>query len=174
MKIRAVTVFILVAAIFAPFAALAQDAVVSAEKNGFKVSVAALGDTVKVTVSAPAKGWVAVGLDPERAMKGADFLIGYVKDGVTVVRDDFGNGPFTHVSDASQGGIDSIMSFSGEERGGITTVSFVLPADSGDAKDKPWGPGKHVLILASSNSDGFTAKHNAVARLEIVIPEAKK
>jgi hypothetical protein len=156
------------------FYAFAQDASVTAEQNGFKLGIKIQGKIAKISIEAPSKGWVAVGLDPAMGMKGADFLIGFVKDGVTVVRDDFGVSPMSHASDTSQGGIDNITAFSGEEKGGVTMITFSVPVDSGDAKDGHWTPGKHVIIMARSDSDNFNAIHSARTKFEITIPEAKK
>jgi hypothetical protein len=155
-------------------AAFAQEATVSSEKEGFKLGIHIQGKTVKVSVEAPAKGWVGVGIDPVGGMRGADFLIGFVKEGVTVVRDDFGIGPFAHASDASQGGIDSIMASTGEEKGGVTRIVFTLPLDSQDTKDARWTPGKHAIIMACSNADSFTGPHFKRVKFEIELPELKK
>lgn len=167
---------LLVLSIALTFAAsvFAQEATVTAEKDGFKLSIVIQGKNAKVAVQAPATGWVAVGLDPTRMMKGADFLIGYVKDGVTVVRDDYGVGQTMHASDSSQGGIDNIIASSGEEKAGTTRIVFTVPVDSGDSKDGRWTPGPHAIIMACSGGDSFSAFHKALTKFQITIPEAKK
>jgi hypothetical protein len=152
------------------FSAWAQNAPVAAEKNGISVSVLIKGDTAEITVSAEVRGWVAVGFNPTNKMKDADILIGYVKNGVAYARDDFGTGTGSHAEDEKIGGKNSIISFSGTESGGRTTMTFVVPRDSGDHKDSKLLPGKHVVILAASNSDSFTGFHSKVGKTEIILP----
>ena len=48
------------------------------------------GANLHVRLSAKTTGWVAVGFDSTSAMKDANLIIGYVKDGRAVLRDDFG------------------------------------------------------------------------------------
>jgi hypothetical protein len=97
-------------------------------------------------------------------------LIGYVKDGVAYARDDFGTGTGSHADDEKVGGKNSIISFRGTEANGRTTMTFVVPVNSGDSKDSPLVPGKHTVILAASNSDSFTGFHSKVGKTEIVLP----
>lgn len=158
------------AALFMVFPAWTQEAPVVAEKNGVRLSVVVRGTEASITVSADVRGWVAVGFNPSNKMKDADMLIGYVKDGTAYARDDFGTGTGSHADDVKVGGKNSIISFSGSERDGKTTMTFVVPRNSGDPKDSPLTAGKHVVILAASNSDSFTGFHSKVGKTEIVIP----
>jgi hypothetical protein len=122
-------------------AAFAQNEPIVAEASGIKLSIVLKGDTAEVTVSAPVTGWVAVGFDPSNRMKDANFLIGYVKNGVAAARDDFGVGATSHAEDEKIGGKNNIISFSGTESDGTTTMTFIIPRDSGDSKDHPLSPG---------------------------------
>lgn len=157
-------------AISAAAALWAAEAPVVAEQNGIRLSVSIKGDTAEVTVSAPGTGWVAVGFNPSNRMKDADFLIGYVKNGVVHVSDDFGVANTAHKPDTEIGGKNDIISYSGSEANGVTTVTFVVPRDSGDPKDAKLGPGQHTVILGYSNSDSFTAFHRKVGKTTIVLP----
>ena len=149
----------------------AQTAPVTAEANGITVSVLVKGTNAEVTVSAAYKGWVAVGFDPSSRMKDADFKIGYVKDGVAYARDDFGVSAIGHKEDATIGGKNDLVSFSGTEKDGITTMTFVFPLASGDAKDTPLVSGKtHTVILGASRSDSFTGMHAKVGKVSITMP----
>lgn len=143
---------------------------VSGEKNGISFSILVKGTQAEITVSAPYRGWVGIGFNPTSRMKNADFLIGYVKDGVAYARDDFGTGTGSHKADAEIGGRNDLLSFGGSEKDGTTTLTFVVPIDSGDAKDAKLLPGKHTVILGASNSDNFTGMHSKVGKTEIVLP----
>ncbi|MFA6508043.1 MAG: DOMON domain-containing protein [Treponemataceae bacterium] len=165
---RFIIVFTLIA--FVALSAIAQNAPVVIEKSGITVSVLIQGPNAEITVSAEAKGWVAVGFNPTKKMKDADFLIGYVKNGVAYASDDFGTGSGSHAPDEKIGGKNTLISFSGEEKGGRTTITFVVPVDSGDSKDAKLTPGKHTIIVGASNSDSFTGMHNKVGKTFIVLP----
>lgn len=167
-KKRLVLVFSLLALALATVAA--QSAPIVAESNGIKVSIVIKGPNAEITVTAPYTGWVAVGFDPVRRMQGANMLIGYVKDGVAYARDDFGTGQVSHGADVSVGGKDNLLSFKGTETAGVTTITFVVPLDSGDSKDVPLTKGTHQVILAASRSDSFTGMHSRVGKTTIVIP----
>lgn len=160
----------LAAALITSIAAAAQAAPVVVEANGIRLSVLVKGANLEVTVRAPTSGWVAVGFNPSNKMKDADFLIGYVKDGKAFARDDFGTGTGSHAEDAKIGGKDNLVSFSGVEKDGVTEVTFVVPRDSGDAKDSKLLAGEHSVILAYSRGDSFAAGHAAVAKAKIVLP----
>lgn len=159
-----------IAAIASAAALWAQGAPVVAEQNDIRLSVLIKGDTAEVTVSAPGTGWVAVGFNPSSRMKDANFLIGYVKDGTAFARDDFGVSNTSHKADEELGGKNNLISFSGTEANGVTTMTFVVPRDSGDSKDSKLGPGQHTVILGYSNADNFTGFHKKVGKTTIVLP----
>jgi hypothetical protein len=150
--------------------AYAQTSPIVAESNGIKLSIVFNGDNAEITVGAAVRGWVAVGFDPSSQMKDANFLIGYVKDGKAVARDDFGVSAISHQEDAKIGGKNDLISFSGTESNGYTTMTFVIPRNSGDSKDHPLGPGTHSVILGASNSDSFTGLHNKIGKVSVVFP----
>lgn len=150
--------------------AFSQSAPITAEANGIKVSIVVSADKAEVTVSAAAKGWVAVGFNPTTRMKDANFLIGYVKDGVAYARDDYGVGTGAHQDDEKIGGKNDLISFKGTEVDGVTTMTFVIPRDSGDSKDSKLGPGTHNIIVGMSGSDNFTGFHSKVGKTTITLP----
>ncbi len=152
-------------------ASFAQTAPITAEANGITVSILVKGDNAEVTVNAPVAGWVAVGFDPSSRMKDADFKIGYVKDGVAYARDDFGVSNISHKEDAAIGGKNDLVSFSGTEKDGITSMTFVFPLASGDTNDATLNSGAiHTVILGASRSDSFTGLHSKVGKTTIKIP----
>jgi len=149
----------------------AQSAPITAEANGIAVSVLINGANAEVTVSAPVSGWVAVGFDPSSRMKDADFKIGYVKNGVAYARDDFGVSAIGHKEDVAIGGKNDLISFSGTEKDGVTSMTFVFPLASGDAKDTSLRSGAtHTVILGTSRSDSFTGMHSKIGKTTIRIP----
>ncbi|MFQ3546862.1 MAG: DOMON domain-containing protein [Termitinemataceae bacterium] len=143
---------------------------ISGEVRGIKVAITLEKETASITVSAPMRGWVAVGIDPTDKMKDADFKIGYIQNGTVFVRDDFGTNPITHRPDTDIGGTSDILSFSGSETNGVTMITFVVPRFSKDQRDKQLPSGSVRLILGASHGDSFTAKHTVVGSLTLNLP----
>lgn len=143
---------------------------ITGESRGIMVSFTVQTDLVEVTMSAPVKGWVAIGINPTNKMKDADFKIGYIKDGMVYIRDDYGNNPTEHTEDVKLGGTSDIRSYSGTEANGITTITFVIPRQTSDTKDKALSAGAHKIIVAASDSDSFTSKHKMVGSFTITLP----
>ncbi|MGM0431637.1 MAG: DOMON domain-containing protein [Spirochaetota bacterium] len=136
------------------------------------VSWEIMEDSVRFELEAPTTGWLAIGFDPARIMKDAQFIIAYVKDGEVAIRDDFGTGTFNHTPDEALGGSDDITNAEGSEQDGKTAVSFVIPLDTGDKYDAPLVPGeKHTLLIAYGNDgfDDFSSNHQNRASIEITL-----
>jgi len=117
---------------------------------------------LRVGLVAPGTGFVAIGFDPVRQMEGANFILGYVKDGEAYFRDDFGIEPTAHMADVDRGGVDNIASSAGAEWADRTILEFIIPLDSGDEMDKPLVPGGTYTVLLAYHDlqDGFTARHS--------------
>ena len=120
------------------------------------------GDTLHVKISAKTTGWVAVGFNPETAMKGANFILGAVNDQRQVlITDHFGTGYTSHKEDTTIGGTSDVSQVYGSEKEGVTEIGFSIPLDSGDMMDKPIHPEQQttVLLAHSAALDNFTARH---------------
>ncbi len=115
-----------------------------------------------VRLSAVTTGWVGIGFNPVRKMKGADFILGMVDQGRVMVTDDFGTGSFNHKHDASLGGKNDFTNVFGREENGITEIGFSIPLDSGDATDTVLtAKGDTVILLAhGSGPDNFQGVHS--------------
>jgi hypothetical protein len=119
------------------------------------------GDQIHVKLSAKTTGWVAIGFYPEKAMAGANIIIGAVKNGKFKIEDHYANKSRGHSSDEKLGGKNDVLNPSGSEKNGVTTISFTLPLDTGDKFDKPINPeGTSKIMLAyGSGRDSFKARH---------------
>lgn len=128
--------------------------------TGITVSWTNTEDKLFVALDSPGSGWVSIGFDPDTAMKGANFIFGYVTTEGTFARDEYGTGLFSHGPDTSSGGSDDIIEYAGSESGG-TVFEFSIPLDSGDSQDKQLNSGSsYSCLLAYSGSDNFTTKHS--------------
>ncbi len=128
------------------------------------------GPNLEVILTAPTRGWVAVGFDPSSLMKDANLIIGYVKDDETFVRDDFGNYFTSHVSDESLGGSNDVVIKEGEEKKKETKIAFIIPLNSGDKYDKVLEAGKsYTVMLAYGDVDKFDVRHRKRAKVKITL-----
>ncbi len=134
----------------------------STEAAGFEVHWSNDATLLRVGLISPGTGWLAIGFDPVSRMQGANFILGAVVDGKTIVRDDFGTGAVSHSPDTASGGTDDILEAAGCEANGRTYLEFVIPLDSGDAMDKPLVPGNtyKILIAYHETNDDFGAWHS--------------
>jgi len=132
------------------------------EAGGFRVYWTNDDVVLRIGLFSPGTGYVAIGLDPERRMQGANFIIGAVRNGKTEIRDDYGIASLTHGSDIDQGGTNDILAYAGQELNGQTTLEFIIPMDSGDAFDKPLRPGETygVLVAYHDTNDNFSVRHS--------------
>ena len=132
---------------------------VKAKKMSFAWSVN--GDRLDVKLSADTTGWVAVGFNPTDAMKGANYILGFVKDGKVTLSDDFGDSPSGHKPDDKLGGTEDVTLVGGSEENGATTIEFSIPLASADANDGNIAVnGETVVLLAyGPDRDSFKIKH---------------
>lgn len=120
------------------------------------------GEMLRATIAAPTTGWIAVGFDPTSMMKDANIIIGYVTDGKTSIRDDFGSALTSHLPDEKSGGSVDITDPTGKEEDGATELSFTIPLNSGDSRDRVLVSGKEYRVILARGPDGsddFDAYH---------------
>lgn len=131
----------------------------TAEKMTFDWSVE--GDQLAIKLTAPTKGWVAVGFNPSKKMKDANIIIGYVKKGKVKILDHFGTAATQHKSDKKIGGANNVTVVGGSEEGNITTIEFSIPLNSGDKKDGAIDPkaDSTVILAYGTDRDSFKMKH---------------
>ncbi len=110
---------------------------------------------------APAKGWVAIGLDPDDAIKtGADIIIGYVENGSVTIYDSYSYSTTAHAPDTTLGGTDDILEYAGSESDTGTVLEFKRNFYTGDNFDKPITGGTHNLLIGYASVDNIAAYHS--------------
>jgi hypothetical protein len=128
--------------------------------GGYEVSWSSDGQNVYLGIKAKTSGWVALGIQPGSKMNNADIIIGYVKDGKTVVQDHFSTGDFgPHRADTELGGKDDILESAGKEADGYTTIEFKRALNTGDKYDQPLSKGVNEIIWSYGSDDQPTQKH---------------
>ncbi len=128
------------------------------------------GESLKVKLAAKTTGWLGIGFNPEpgQGMKGANFLLGSVKDGKAVVEDHFGTMQTNHKADEKLGGKLDVTDISGKEADGLTELMFTIPLNSGDNNDKAvTTDGDTTVMLAYGKSDIMILKHTFHATLTV-------
>ena len=128
------------------------------------------GESLKVKLAAKTTGWVAVGFNPTpgEGMKGANFVLAYVKDGQAAAEDHFGAVKTNHKPDDKLEGQSNVTEVAGKEEGGVTEVSFAIPLKSGDDKDTDIDPaGDTTVMLAWGKTDALILKHKFYASLSV-------
>ncbi len=144
-----------------PLGAFAMDYQHTLEVKNMTFSWAIEGDQIHVQLSAKTTGWVGIGFDPEKAMQGADIIIGAVKNGKYKVEDHYGDRKRGHKSDEKLGGTNNVLNASGSEDDGMTTISFTLPLKAEEKYDKEIKPeGMYRIMLAyGAGKDSFKTRH---------------
>lgn len=136
----------------------------------FVFSYLVADENLKVKVSYPTTGWIAVGFNPVRKMKGANFIFGYNLNGKAVVGDEYGDSPYSHKSDTLLNGKNNIIESTCTEENKTTTLSFTIPLNSGDTKDVILEKGKEItIVLSAGKKDNFKIKHFKLAKTKIVL-----
>jgi len=147
---------------------LAQNGFRKAEQSGIVFEWKIEGDDITIRLSAPTEGWVAVGFNPSRMMKDADFKMAYVDGNSVVLQDHYGTGNISHKKDIDVDGTDNFELISGKEEDGWTTVEFKMPLDSGDSRDTPLVEGEEThVLLAYATRDNFSRKHRRRTSINI-------
>ena len=141
-----------------------------ADYNGIRIWWSNDDTHLYLAMEGDTTGWVAVGLNPELGMKGADYIFGYVKDGEAQLWDAWGTERTgaNHPPDSELGGSDDIVEFTGVEEGGVTRFEVKIPLDSGDEYDNTLVPGEsYPIIVAMGDQDEYNAYHSKYAPGEI-------
>lgn len=156
----------------APASLPVADGVITAGEYAHSVEVA--GVTVHWTndashlylaAEAPAAGWVAVGLDPERRMQGANYIFALLAEGAPTVIDAYGTAPTgAHPADTDLGGTSDIVAASAALLADSARLEAQIPLDSGDKFDRPLAPGGSYTIIAAYGPPGGGAEAHHVSR----------
>jgi hypothetical protein len=130
------------------------------------------GANLRVIVVAPTRGWVGVGFAPTVRMQDANIILGYVIGGKAYVSDEFGSGPTLHRPDVFASGTSNVMDAKGREYEGNTEISFAIPLNSGDLRDRPLVPGRSYTVLLAygpDTADEFTTQHATRTSICVII-----
>jgi hypothetical protein len=133
------------------------------ERDGTAFAWSHRGDRLFGDLSAPTKGWLAVGFNDEPALKGTRFLIGVVEGSVVRAEMHIADPPH-HQPVEMLGGLSDIRDLKGQCGSGHSRLAFSLPHRSTDRFAIDLMPGRSIhLMLAWSHEPDF-AHHSAWRR----------
>ena len=133
------------------------------ERDGTTFAWSHRGGRLFGDLSAPTKGWLAVGFNDEPVLKGARFLIGMVEGSVVRAEIHIADPPH-HQPVESFGGLSDIRDLQGQHESGRSRLAFSLPHRSTDRFAVDLMPGRSIhLMLAWSHEPDF-AHHSAWRR----------
>jgi hypothetical protein len=116
---------------------------------------------VYVAMKAKTTGFVAVGIQPGFAMKDADIILGFVKDGQAQVFDLYSTGNFgPHPQDTELGGTNDIIMSGSTEDGQYTIIEFKRALKTGDKYDLELVKGTNRIIWAYGPNKDLNIKHS--------------
>jgi hypothetical protein len=124
---------------------------------------------IHVKISANTSGWVGIGFNPVHAMKGANFILGYVQDGKAQLKNQFGDSNFHHDNYEKPGGESEITNISGKESNGITEIAFTLPLKSEVNPGNVIKTDQDIMILLAHGPamKSFTIKHTYKSEIKV-------
>ncbi|MEO9475169.1 MAG: DOMON domain-containing protein [Cyclobacteriaceae bacterium] len=147
--------------------AIAQD-FKTVERNRMKVQWQHDQRFLELTMSAPTKGWVAIGFNELDELKDAYLIMGAVRNGKVNVEEHyvFASGDYRSFEEIKFS--SHLSGISGDEGQSGTNISFKLPADMMTKYTKLLSEGAtFYLIMAFSQEDDF--RHHSVMRTSIKI-----
>jgi len=137
-------------------------------ENGFQATWYFQDDQLVVEMVAPTEGWVALGFNERDDIVGTNLIMGAVVDDQIIIEDQYVVKPGEHPPAEQIGGQSAIMTASGSEQNGQTTISFSLPQKAVDQYHYDLSPQREIfLILAYSREDDF--EHHSLMRKHVKI-----
>ena len=138
------------------------------EKNGMQVKWKIEQSQIICQMKAPTKGWVAIGINEQRGLKGTNLIMGNIINKHCTLSDrhivEIGN----HKPVESIGGRSHLHVLSAKELEGNTLIQFSVRMDASDDYHYHLWEGKPIkLLMAYSREDDF--EHHSVMRTSVDI-----
>ncbi len=113
-------------------------------------------DHIRFTASAPDDGWVALGFNTKNNIVGSNLVMVGVKGSNATSEDFYVVSAGNPKPVASLGSKSQIADAEGEDKNGVTTISFSIPIKASDKYHKDLSKGQKIwLICAYSMEDEF-------------------
>lgn len=117
------------------------------------------GDTVMMALRAETKGYIALGIDPEDKMKGADILMCSVKEDKVSLVEMYSTGVFgPHPPKQDSAAI--VGTVNGSYQDGVLVIEFARKMNPGGPQDKALRIGENKVIWAVGDNNDVIQKHS--------------
>ncbi len=137
-------------------------------QNGMTVAWKIEGGLLRLTMTAPTAGWVAIGFNTDDELAGTDLVMGCVVGGQATLSDRYIIAPGQHRSIADLGGTPAAQLVAGSETSAATAIEFSLPMKAADRWHHDLAAGKkYHLLMAFSREDDFA--HHSMMRTSVEI-----
>ncbi len=137
-------------------------------KNEMLVRWSYQGELIQFELSAPTKGWLAIGFNEKPTLSGAYLLMGRITKSGAELTEHYTISHGNYQSIESLGGEASVYEVSGKEVLGKSTVKFSIPINQQDLFRKDLSKGStYQLIMAFSQADDF--QHHSIMRTSIEV-----
>ncbi|MFD2586004.1 DOMON domain-containing protein [Croceitalea marina] len=137
-------------------------------KNGMEVSWYFEKDTVHFEMTAPTKGWVAIGFNTHSGTQGTYLIMGNVVKGRPNVVEHYTLSPGNYKTIESLGGVVQLKSISGIEINNSTMLQFSLPKDFTSTHQRKLSENtQYTMLIAYSQQDDF--QHHSIMRTSIKV-----
>ena len=145
-----------------------QQTMKSITKNSMTVEWEIVGENMNITMEAPVKGWLAIGLNTKNQLTDTQLMIACVDgDGVSA-KDFLVLKPGDYRPMLLLGAKDCIQNLSGKEGASKTTISFSIPIKAVDEFHYSIKEGESMyFLMAYSQEDNFY--HHSIMRTSVKI-----
>lgn len=138
------------------------------EKNGMTVEWKVVQNNLKITMTAPTDGWVAIGLNPKDQLAGSSFMMGRVQNGKAEVLDFYTIKPGDVHPVTKLGGQTAVGEVVGSEKGKSTSITFDLSRFPDSQFHHTLEAGSELFMhIAYSQDDDFA--HHSMMRTMVKI-----
>lgn len=125
-------------------------------------------EKIRFEVSAPTKGWMAIGFNEEPHLKGTYLLMMIMRDGIPTVEEHYTFEHGDYRSFSSENISTSVLEKSGSEFFGRTRITFELPLVPKNQFARNLSEGTYYhMVMAFSRDDDF--QHHSMMRTTVRI-----
>lgn len=135
-------------------------------KNGMEVSWYFEKDTIHFEMTAPTKGWVAIGFNTHSGTQGTYLIMGNVVKGQPNVVEHYTLSPGNYKTVESLGGVPQLTNISGIEINNSTVLQFSLQKGFASTYQRKLAEHmEYTMLIAYSRQDDF--QHHSIMRTSI-------
>lgn len=117
---------------------------------------------LRCEVSAPTRGWVAVGFNRSAELAGTNLIMGCVEDGRAKIEDRYIVRAGQHKSKVELGSSDKVRDAGGEWEQGVTRLRFSIPLEAQDEFSQTLSAGERYYVWLAYSQEADFQHHSAM------------